>query len=91
MTRTEVHATVRAARVTEVDEDVRGIVIARDAGDGHADERWRIYSGGGIAGNSGQWWLRRLGPGGASVIPLGPFSTRRTLTQALRAWRRFEL
>jgi hypothetical protein len=89
VTRAEAHATVRAARVTEVDEDVRGIVIERDGE--QVSERWRVYSGGGIAGNSEQWWLRRLGPGGASVIPLGPFSTKRALTRALRAWRRFAL
>lgn len=84
MTRAEVHATVRASGVTEVDEDASGIMIARD------DERWRIYSGGGIAGNGGQWWLRRCGSG-ASVIPLGPFATKRALARALRAWRKFEL
>lgn len=50
-------------------------------------QRWRVESGGGIAGNSRKWWLRPL-PNGESI---GPYCSQKELIVALRAWRRWEL
>lgn len=50
-------------------------------------ERWRLSSGGGIAGNSGAWWLAPLDR--RDGAPIGPFTSQRTLARALRAWRRW--
>lgn len=52
------------------------------------EERWRVVSGGGIAGNSEEWWIRPVAARGAVH---GPYRTVRDLTKALRAWRRWEL
>jgi len=52
-------------------------------------ERWRVYSGGGIAGNSGVWWLMLLAPPRRRL--LGPYKTQKALVEALRKWRRWEL
>lgn len=52
-------------------------------------ERWRLYTGGGIAGNSDQVWL-------SSILrvhgyaPRGPYWNKTQLAKALRAWRRGE-
>lgn len=55
------------------------------------NETWRIYSGGGIAGNGDAWWMHRVGEGAAPSGPLGPYTAQRSLAQALRAWREFEV
>jgi hypothetical protein len=55
------------------------------------NEHWRIYCGGGIAGNGDQWWMRRLGDGPMPSGPLGPFTSQRALTVALRQWRDFKI
>lgn len=51
-------------------------------------ERWRLYTGGGIAGNSDAVWLASAT---RSTYPIrGPFWNKTQLEQALRAWRRGE-
>ena len=67
-----------------------GIEILRTVGLGVGEtERWRIYTGGGIAGNSDKIWL-------SAVVrvhghePRGPYSNKTQLEKALRAWRRGE-
>lgn len=69
-----------------------GIEIHRTVGPGVGEmrtERWRIYTGGGIAGNSDKFWL-------SAVVrvhghePRGPYSNKTQLEKALRAWRRGE-
>jgi hypothetical protein len=50
-------------------------------------ERWRLYTGGGIAGNSDQVWLSPIKRGES---PRGPFWNKGQLERALRAWRRGE-
>jgi len=51
-------------------------------------ERWRVYTGGGIAGNSDQVWL-------SPVVrvhgqPRGPYWNKTQLSKALRTWGRGE-
>ena len=67
-----------------------GIEIHRTVGPGVGEmrtERWRVYTGGGIAGNSDQVWLSPIVrvEGHASR---GPYWNKTQLEKALRAWRR---
>ena len=73
-----------ALNLRVLESDAHGIVI----------ERWdmcrrRIYTGGGIAGNSHEVWMDV--PGMPHVGPFGPYRTKGALTRALREWRRREL
>ena len=94
MTRAHVSAALRRMRLPVVAEDAHGILVRRCRGippplHAWVEEVWRLHSGGGIAGNAGQWWLRPR----SSTTPgeaLGPFTSQRALTKALRAWRRWE-
>ena len=49
-------------------------------------EHWRLYTGGGIAGNSDQVWLVPITPNIGDKR--GPFWNKTQLEKALRAWRR---
>lgn len=51
-------------------------------------ERWALRHGGGIAGNSGVWWLLRLGALERRII--GPVDTVSDLRATLAKWRRWE-
>ena len=51
-------------------------------------ERWRLYTGGGIAGNSDQVWLSPIVR--VHGQPRGPYWNKTQLAKALRAWRRGE-
>lgn len=55
-------------------------------------ERWRVYTGGGIAGNSDQVWLRPIvriyNLAGERLTSRGPYWNKTQLEKALRAWRR---
>lgn len=54
-------------------------------------ERWRVTTGGGIAGNSDQVWISpvtRYTP--TFELPRGPYWNKTQLEKALRAWRRGE-
>ena len=58
-------------------------------------ERWRLHTGGGIAGHADQIWLapvvRRTPPlATAPYVPRGPYGNKGQLEKALRAWRRGE-
>jgi len=54
-------------------------------------ERWRITTGGGIAGNSDQVWLSPVSRHTPTfAIPRGPYWNKTQLERALRAWRRGE-
>jgi hypothetical protein len=50
-------------------------------------ERWRLYTGGGIAGNSDHVWLSPIMRVYAHDAR-GPFWNKTQLEKALRAWRR---
>ena len=50
-------------------------------------ERWRVTTGGGIAGNSDQVWLSAIVRAHGHV-PRGPYWNKGQLEKALRAWRR---
>jgi hypothetical protein len=81
-------------------EDVSGIEIHRTICPGGIlsfmeTERWRLSTGGGIAGNSDQVWLapfvRRTPPlADKPYEPRGPYWNKAQLEKALRAWRRGE-
>ena len=65
-----------------------GIEIHRP-GDGEwCTERWRLYTGGGIAGNSDKVWLSPIVR--VHGQPRGPYWNKTQLEKALRAWRRGE-
>lgn len=52
-------------------------------------ESWRLYTGGGIAGNSDQVWLSPIVRVNGHT-PRGPYWNKTQLEKALRAWRRGE-
>ena len=88
--------------------DGHGIVIRRAVSLAGANfqitETWRLYTGGGIAGNSDQVWLSRLPHSVEYLADLpaltgvklrredvpkrGPYWNKTQLEKALRAWRR---
>jgi hypothetical protein len=64
-----------------------GVEIHRDPGTGTLHtERWRVYTGGGIAGNSDQVWISPITR--VHGQPRGPYWNKTELEKALRAWRR---
>lgn len=70
--------------------DSLGIRVISSDGHGIVIERWdmstrRVYTGGGIAGHSGEIWMDVPGLPHATF---GPYRTKRSLTAALRAWRK---
>ncbi len=105
MTRDQVRKSIDRLKIAVVDSGPHGISIRRCGAvvsNGHRlvrsetgigavwhEEIWRIYSGSGIAGNSGSFWISKKGSNIAEH--LGPFTAIRTLEQALRAWRRWDL
>ena len=50
-------------------------------------ERWRVYTGGGIAGNSDEVWLSPVVRVHGHA-PRGPYWNKTQLEKALRVWRR---
>lgn len=102
MTRSSARKAIDVAKARVISEDVNGPVIVRSGvainnGNGWflhwqgawVDQRWRVQSGGGIAGNSGKWWI-------APVFELdgeqvrGPFTSQKALIAALRKWKRWD-
>ena len=66
-----------------------GIEIHRSVGPGVGamrTERWRVYTGGGIAGNSDQVWISPVAR--VHGQPRGPYWNKTQLEKALRVWRR---
>jgi len=68
--------------------DGHGIEIHRPVG--KVVERWRIYTGGGIAGNTDRVWLSAIVRTQGPYSPRGPYWNKGQLEKALRAWRRGE-
>lgn len=88
-----IHIKHALARMNEpiIKEDVSGFYVRRSQGFGppqpsYQEEEWRLYSGGGIAGNAGVWWMRKVG--GDEVR--GPYRSAHELDRGVRAWRRWE-
>ena len=100
MNRTRTREVLDKLGIPVAAEDVRGVEIHRTICPGGIlsfmeTERWRLYTGGGIAGNSDQVWLspfvRRTPPLATEAYkPRGPFWNKGQLEKALRAWRRGE-
>lgn len=85
MNRGKARECVDALGLKVLSSDGNGIHIERYSN--HTGyEVWRVYTGGGIAGNSDSAWLapksRTYGE------PRGPFWNKAQLTKALRSWRR---
>lgn len=71
--------------IPAVKSDAHGIEIHRTI---HPiTERWRLCTGGGIAGNSDQVWLSPVIRVNGHM-PRGPYWNKTQLEKALRAWRR---
>lgn len=70
-----------------IQSDGHGILISRPGSGERLLELWRVYTGGGIAGNSDSAWLapRKSSYGHTTR---GPFWKKASLEKALRAWRR---
>ena len=100
MNRTRTREVLDKLGIPVAAEDVRGVEIHRTICPGGIlsfmeTERWRLYTGGGIAGNSDQVWLspfvRRTPPLATEPYkPRGPYWNKGQLEKALRAWRRGE-
>lgn len=94
MSRERARSVVERLGIPVLASDGNGIEIKRVLGvaTGHFQtyepQRWRVMTGGGIAGNSNEMWLRKIG--GFVEPARGPFKTKRQLEHALRAWRRGE-
>lgn len=66
--------------------DGHGIEIHRLKGE--TSERWRLITGGGIAGNSDQIWLSPVTRIDRVIyFARGPYWNKEQLEKALRAWR----
>jgi len=100
MNRERTREVIDALNISVVKSDGDGIEIHRTIEVKSDDvtlafpERWRVLTGGGIAGNSDQVWLRPVGRlynlEGERKTPRGPFWNKTQLEKALRAWRRGE-
>jgi hypothetical protein len=73
----------------------RGIEIHRTVLDpirgigNRCNQRWRLYTGGGIAGDSDQVWLSPVVRSPVHEhLQRGPYWNKGQLEKALRAWRR---
>ena len=77
--------------ITVVSSNGHGIEIHRavDPGVNTRTERWLVYTGGGVAGNSDQVWLSPVTRVHGHA-PRGPYWNKTQLEKALRAWRRGE-
>jgi hypothetical protein len=89
MNRVRTREVVNKLAIPVVTSNGHGIEIHRVVGPKVGEtrtERWRVYTGGGIAGNSDQVWIspvtRVHGP------PRGPFWNKGQLERALRVWRK---
>lgn len=93
MNRERMREVVDKLKIRVLNSDGHGIEIKRVLGShtGHLftyePQVWRVYTGGGIAGNSDSAWLRQVI---GSEAPRGPFWNKGQLERALRAWRRGE-
>lgn len=92
MNRLRTRAVVDKLGIPVIQSNGHGIEIHRAVGIAWGEtntERWRVYTGGGIAGNSDQVWLRPI-LRRYNAIPRGPYWNKGQLEKALRAWRRGE-
>jgi hypothetical protein len=90
MNRERTHEVVVKLGIPIVKSNGYGIEIHQDPGTGEMHtERWRVYTGGGIAGNSDQVWLSPI-IRVHGYAPRGPYWNKDQLEKALRAWRRGE-
>lgn len=95
MNRTRTREVVDKIGIAVEKSDGHGIEIHRTVLDpirgigNRRTERWRLYTGGGIAGNSDKVWLSPIVRGPMHEhTPRGPYWNKTQLEKALRAWRR---
>lgn len=86
MNRDRTREVVDKLAIHVVKSNGHGIEIHRTVGPG-ISERWRLYTGGGIAGNSDQVWLAAI-VYAHGYTPRGPYWNKTQLEKALRVWRR---
>lgn len=86
MNRAKAREVIDELGVRVLESDGLGILIERYS-NATGYERWRVHTGGGIAGNSDEAWLSPVSRGPESE-PRGPFGNKGQLKKALRAWRR---
>jgi hypothetical protein len=89
MNRERTRAVIDKLAIAVVKSNGHGIEIHRTKDD--VIERWRLYTGGGIAANSDKVWLSpvaRDNEGKFGYAARGPYWNKTQLEKALRAWRR---
>lgn len=87
LNRVKARECVEALGLKVVKSDGHGIHIERYSN--HSGiQIWRVFTGGGIAGNSDSAWLAPVSRGASGEPHRGPFWTKAQLTRALRVWRR---
>lgn len=88
LNRTKAREVIDALGLIVQEADILGIWIERNV-EPHGCQRWRVYTGGGIVGNSDSAWLAP----GPHVTPhektRGPFWNKTQLTKALRDWKKW--
>ncbi len=94
MNRDRTREVVEKLAIPVVKSDGHGIEIHRQTRPSSVlnttvTERWRVQTGGGIAGNSDQVWLSPIARVHGHTTR-GPFWNKTQLEKALRAWRRGE-
>lgn len=88
MNRVKARDVVDKLGIRVIDSDGLGILIERYSNE-TGYQRWRVHTGGGIAGNSDSAWLTPVSRG-PDRQPRGPFWNKQQLEKGLRAWRRWE-
>jgi len=88
MNRVRTREVIDKLAIPVVTSNGQGIEIHRGPWKGVSQniERWRVYTGGGIAGNSDQVWISPITR--VHGQPRGPYWNKTQLEKALRAWRR---
>jgi hypothetical protein len=84
-----IHVVKSDGHVIEIHRAVATEILEAAFGKQQHTERWRVYTGGGIAGNSDKVWISPIARA-QNHAPRGPYWNKGQLEKALRAWRRGE-
>lgn len=85
MNRVKAREVVDKLSIRVIASDGLGVLIERYS-NATGYQRWRVHTGGGIAGNSDKAWISPVSRG-TGEKPRGPFWNKAQLEKALRAWR----